>query len=161
MPREISTDFALLAPWMTVQLGRPVERGTLIGTLSDGVPTAVIWYETIFGSTVVAHMAVAAASRFLPREFLWYIFYYPFRQLHASRILAPISPSNPAAQRIVIHLGFTLEATLSPSQESPTIYFSMVEAQCRWLSLKEPQHGRRSKSSHGYNLRAGKSPESA
>lgn len=146
----ISTDAQAIAPWMAERLQRPVAEGQLIAAVSDGVVLSAAWFEVIFGSTVVAHLATGTA--FLPREFLWYIFHYPFRELQAERILAPVASSNHPAQRIVTHLGFVLEATLSP-QESPVWLYTMTEAQCRWLSLKEPQNGKCRKHSHRNALR--------
>ena len=135
----ISTDAAEISPWISRALGRPADCGQFIAYARPNREIlSAAWFETLFGDTVVAHLATARG--FLPREFLWYIFHYSFRELRAAQILAPVSRENHPAQRIVTHLGFVLEATLSP-QESPVLYYTMTEAQCRWLSLKEPQNG--------------------
>lgn len=151
----ISTSAAEISPFVSAALGRPADSGQFIAYHTASGISAAAWFEALFGETAVAHLV--AARSFLPREFLWYIFHYPFRELCATRILAPVSRENFPAQRIVTHLGFVLEATLSP-QESPVLYYTMTEAQCRWLSLKEPQNGQCRKRRHRSGLRDAKSP---
>lgn len=151
--RRISTEAELISPWVSAALGRSADCGTFIADISpSGEILSAAWFECLYGQVAVAHLALSPSCHFLSREFLWYIFHYPFRELQVERILAPVSRLNPPAQRIVTHLGFVLEATLSP-QESPVLYYTMTEAQCRWLSLKEPQHGQCRKQSHRSDLR--------
>ena len=126
--------------WVAGHLSREASSGQGIGLLHDSNLVAGAWFETIFGQTMVAHIAIPAPV-FLSREFLWYIFFYPFQECDCEQILAPVAQSNLAAQRLVLRLGFSPRETLEEGPDA-TILFLMERSSCRWLKLKESRNGK-------------------
>ena len=126
--------------WVAGHLHREATSGQGIGLAHDGRLVAGAWFETIFGRTMVAHIAIPAPV-FLSREFLWYIFFYPFQECDCEQILAPVAASNHAAQRLVLRLGFSPKETLEEGPDA-TILFLMERSSCRWLKLKESRNGK-------------------
>lgn len=138
MTQVVSGEFA--AQWAAKSLGRQFSSGQGIGLLDNGSLVAAIWYEAIYGQSIVAH-AVIPAPCFLSREFLWYIFFYPFQECGCEEILAPVSLDNVSAQRFVLRLGFSPKVTLEESPGQVTVVYSMSRETCRWLRLKEKPYG--------------------
>lgn len=129
-----------VAAWVAGHLSREASSGRGVGLLHDSNLVAGAWFETIFGQTMVAHIAIPAPV-FLSREFLWYIFFYPFQECDCEQILAPVAQSNLAAQRLVLRLGFSPKETLEEGPDA-TILFLMTRDACRWLKLKESRNGK-------------------
>lgn len=140
MSQVVSGEFA--AQWVAESIGRQFSGGQGIGQITNGKLVAGIWYETIFGQSMVAHAAISAPG-FLSREFLWYMFFYPFQECNCEEILAPVSLDNLSAQRFVLRLGFSPKVTLEESPGNVTIVYSISKHACRWLQLKEHLNGQR------------------
>lgn len=136
------TSGEFVAQWVAKALERQFTSGQGIGQLVDGSLAAGIWFETIFGKSIIAHAAIPEPG-FLSREFLWYIFFYPFQECGCEEILAPVSLDNLSAQRFVIRLGFSPKVTLEESPGKVTIVYSINQDACRWLQLKEHLNGQR------------------
>ena len=126
--------------WVAGHLHRETTSGQGIGLAHDGRLVAGVWFETIFGQTMVAHIAIPAPV-FLSREFLWYIFFYPFQECDCEQILAPVDRYNLQAQRLAFRLGFSPQVPID-EEANATILFLMNRKSCRWLALKEPCNGK-------------------
>ena len=138
MSQVISGEF--VAQWVAKTLGRQFTSGQGIGQIANGSLVAGIWFEVAYGQSMVAHAAIPEPG-FLSREFLWYIFFYPFQECGCEEILAPVSLDNLSAQRFVIRLGFSPKVTLEESPGKVTIVYSINQDACRWLRLKENPYG--------------------
>lgn len=129
----------IFGPWISEKLGikwHP-ESGVTIG-LWDSVkgPVAATLYTNYNGRAVCASIAIAEKT-LVNREFLWFIFYYPFEQVGVDKILSYVDSTNTKSVRIQKHLGFTLEATLKEAAPiGDLLIYSMTRDQCKWLSLK-------------------------
>jgi RimJ/RimL family protein N-acetyltransferase len=71
------------------------------------------------------------------REYLWFVFYFPFIQLGVTKIIAPVESGNLACRRFIEHIGFILEATLKDcAPKGDLLIYTMRKDQCKWLGLK-------------------------
>jgi len=55
------------------------------------------------------HIAAESKGKWLTKDFLWYMFVYPFNQLKVEAIIAPIKVGNNKALNFVKRLGFKVE----------------------------------------------------
>lgn len=119
--------------------------GATIGLMDKhaGIVAATM-YTDWNKANVVAHIAAAHPERnWMTREFLWYIFHYPFEQLKARRLTAPVYSDNVRCLRLVEAMGFKFEACLdNAAPNGDILLFRMLADECRWLKLKDKRHGK-------------------
>lgn len=99
----------------------------------DHILAAVI-YQDFNGHNIICHIAADPRKKWLNRDFLDYMFYYPFVELGANRGTATIASNNLTARKWVEHLGFEIEATLKgagPEGDDVLIYV-MWKDSCRY-----------------------------
>ena len=133
----------LFGPWMMEKLGRKwyPGQGQTIGLWEDDRPVAAVSYENSNKASIMLH-CVGLERKWLNREFLWFVFYYPFEQLGITKIICPVEGGNAASRTFIEHIGFTLEATLKDAApKGDLLIYTMVKDQCKWLSLKERYRG--------------------
>lgn len=130
----ICLDAEAVGPWVCERAGGAwvPGRGTAIGWVNKGKLVAGVIFEDFNGANILAHMA--GEGNFLKRQFLHFIFWYPFKQLQAKRVTLPIASTNEKAIRFVEHLGFEHEATLRDAHPSgDLVLYKMTSDQCRWI----------------------------
>jgi RimJ/RimL family protein N-acetyltransferase len=116
--------------------------GHALGYETNGELTAGVLYTDWNGRALQIHVAAKPGKHWLHPEFLFTVFWYPFEQLGAAKLLGPIAENNAACRRFVTHLGFVLEATLKDAHPGgDLLIYSMTRAQCRWL-LREKANGK-------------------
>lgn len=137
----------LFGPWLAARMPDGLDwkpgMGSTIGLLDEekGILASCL-YENGNGKSIIVHIAGEGKS-WLNREFLWFCFYYPFEQLKLHKIIAPICSSNKDCIRWTEHIGFLLEATLKDaSPKGDILLYTMVRANCRWLSLRKKLSGK-------------------
>lgn len=102
-----------------------------LGWEIDGIPTCGVIYENWNHASITAHIAVDGS---LNRRFIWAMFDYPFNQLGAGKIIAPIAEYNTEAQRLVERLGFFLECKIADGHPSgDLLLYTITKDQCKWL----------------------------
>jgi RimJ/RimL family protein N-acetyltransferase len=112
---------------------------TAIGLERDGEIVAGVVYENFSGRNVECHIA-AVGKHWMTREFLWFIFFYPFEQVNAGRITVVVDDSNEQSMRFVENLGFEVEAKLEDAGRSgDLLIYRMFKKNCRFLRMK--RHG--------------------
>lgn len=159
-------DAEVVGPWVMdrIQGTWITGLGTAIGLLEfdkEGKTCKLIAgvvYESFNGRNIVAHIAGIEGKRWLTRDFLWYIFYYPFEQLQVRRITAITGSTNYPAQKFLQHIGFTLEATLKEANPSgDSLVYRIFREDCKWLTLtskqtlRENEYGRQRREGRGFN----------
>lgn len=88
------------------------------------------------------HIATDGSKKWMNRNYLWYVFYYPFKQLGVNKIICPIESSNKVCISFVEHIGFVHEATLKDAApKGDLLIYSMAKDQCKWLKLREQYRG--------------------
>lgn len=111
-------------------------RGKTIGLVREGELVAGTIYEDFNGANVVMHCA-GKGKHWLNREFLWFAFYYPFKQLNCKRVTVIISSTNGNSLRFCQHLGFRTEAILQDAHpDGNLVIMGMRQEECRWLEKK-------------------------
>lgn len=102
-----------------------------IGLDKDGDLVAVVHYEKYMVGSVTCHIAISGR---INRQFLWFIFYYPFEQLKVKKILAPVQSTNERALKFDKHLGFELEHVIQDAGINCDLHLlSMTKEQCRFI----------------------------
>ncbi|MCK9988638.1 MAG: hypothetical protein AzoDbin1_05110 [Azoarcus sp.] len=130
----------IVGPWVCSRIdGTWVPgRGSTIGLLhlEHGLIAGAL-YEDCNGANVLMHGAAVPGGAWLCREFLWFMFHYPFEQLAVRRITAVVPEGNAQARRFDEHLGFRLETRLKDAHPSgDLLIYEMRREDCRWLALK-------------------------
>jgi RimJ/RimL family protein N-acetyltransferase len=95
---------------------------------------ACVWYEGYNGANMNMHVAAKPGARWMTREFLWYVFHYPFIECGVKRVTGLVPEMNYAARRFDEHIGFKLEATLKDAAPGGDLrIYTMFKDECRWL----------------------------
>jgi len=134
----ITTDASLVGPWVCARGGGNwfPGRGTAIGKLDKNANLiAGVLYEDWNGSNIVCH--IAGEGNWATKEFLNVIFDYPFNQVGAKRITAPVAESSIESIKLVTRMGFKLECNLK--QATPTgdlLLFVIFKDDCKYLKGK-------------------------
>lgn len=131
-------DADIVAPWVCERGGGQYYRGSAsaIGKVRNGKLVGGIFYENFNGANVVCHIA-GEGHYWLDRRFLWMIFDYPFKQLGAIRMTAPVASINQPCINFVERLGFEREAILHDAHPAGDIFIYVMRAgNCRWLERK-------------------------
>ena len=109
-----------------------------IGLEQDGKLIAGVVYYGLNGNCITA--SIHGIGNWPTREFLWYMFHYPFVEVGVKRITATVETCNEKSHNFVKHLGFTPEATLQLAGRHGDIHiYRMFPQDCKWL--KELSHG--------------------
>jgi RimJ/RimL family protein N-acetyltransferase len=136
----------IFGPWMMKRLDAGEwfkGRGHIIGLWDDDKgPVAGCLFEASNGASIMLHCATDGTKRWMNREYLWFVFYFPFAQLRVRKIIAPVESTNETSCRFVEHIGFVLEATLKDAApKGDLLIYTMTEDQCKWLHLRERYRG--------------------
>lgn len=134
----------LIGPWMEerTQGTHSRERGPFISLIDDqrGI-LAACQFTDCNGASIVLH-CVGDGKNWLNREYLWFVFFYPFEQLGVKKIICPVESSNLQSIRFIEHIGFTLEATLKDaSPKGDLLLYTLSRENCKWLSLRNLYRG--------------------
>lgn len=145
MKQVVTGHDGLFGPWLMGQLdGEWFDgRGSTIGLFDQqtGIVGAVL-FESSNGASCLLHCA-GVGKQWLNREFLWYVFHYPFEELGVRKILSPVESDNLASRRFIENIGFTLEATLKDAApKGDLLIYSMSREACKWLSLRGKYRGK-------------------
>jgi RimJ/RimL family protein N-acetyltransferase len=138
----------LFGPWMMKILTNSGKwfpgRGSIIGLFDDVKgPIAACLFEGHNDASIMLHIATDGSRRWMIREFLWFVFYFPFIQLAVTKIIAPVESGNLDCRRFIEHIGFTLEATLKDCAPSgDLLIYTMRKDQCKWLNLRNKYRGK-------------------
>lgn len=109
--------------------------GKCIGLEQDGKLIAGVLYDWYNGASVYAHIAIDGT---INREFLWFIFHYPFEQLNVNVIIGLVAESNKSAINLDTRLGFTITSRIPDGHpDGDLLIFTMTKHQCKWLRVHE------------------------
>lgn len=141
MRRVVTGHEDLFGPWMMQGLsggGWFKGRGSIIGLWDDKVgPIASCLFEGNNEASIMLHI-FAVGKTWMIRDYLWYVFYYPFVELELQKIIAPVEETNIVCRKFIEHIGFILEATLkNAAPNGDLLIYTMAKSQCRFLKLKD------------------------
>lgn len=127
----------IIGPWVCSQIGMVFEPAGMkaigLWDTKQQRPIAGLVYEKFNGSSVTMHQAISD-PRAANREFLWYVFYYPFVQLGCERLTGVVTSDNTPAIELNLKLGFTIEARLERAcPAGDLLIMRMFREDCRFL----------------------------
>ena len=133
--RIIDHDAARVGQWMAQQGSGHYRAGeTAIGLEREGLLVAGTSYDCCNGASVFCSIAITGP---ITREWLWYIFYYPFMQLGVKVLLGLVDHDNQKSHRLVRHLGFTEVEELHDAHPTGSLtLYRMNRENCRFLQRK-------------------------
>jgi len=106
-----------------------------VGLEKDGKLVAGVMYDYFNGSSIYAHIASLGQMN---REFLWFIFHYPFVQINAKVIIGLVADDNERSIRLCNKLGFTLNTRIIDGHPSGALrIYTMRREDCKWLRTNE------------------------
>lgn len=110
--------------------------GAYIGLEKDGVIIAATGYEDFTGTSVRTHIAVEGR---ITKEFLRYIFWYPFEHLQVKKLIGLVSSGNEKALKLDKHFGFVEEAVVKDVYNDGDLHIlTMTKEQCKFLTVGKP-----------------------
>jgi hypothetical protein len=106
----------MIGPWVAEKTKGPYDpiNSTSIGWLKGKILAGVTYYA--YTKTNV-FASIAVETNYLPKQFLWFVFYYPFVQCGCKRITVTISSVNHKSIKFCEKLGFKTEAVLKEADE--------------------------------------------
>lgn len=134
----LTTDLPLVAAWVSNRAeADPRGVAAAIGWLSEGKLVAGATYEDYTGGSITATIAIEQGV--IVKQFLRFIFEYPFRQLNVGKIFAMVAQTNSPSRRLVEKMGFEQETVLKDYYScEDLIVYSMTAEQCRFLGDDDP-----------------------
>jgi RimJ/RimL family protein N-acetyltransferase len=112
------------------------EGTTCIGLEKDGDLVAGVMYDYFNGASIYMHVA-AVGKNWLNRDFLWFVFYYPFIQLGAKVIIGLVESDNEQAKKFDEHIGFKLNQSIpGASPNGDLLIYTMNKEDCKWFSIR-------------------------
>lgn len=139
MAKIITDDQARIGKWLNEKIkGEFAEGiGTYIGLEKDGEIIAATGYESYTGKSVRTHIAIEGK---ITKEFLRFIFWYPFEQLKVKKLIGLVSSGNEKALKLDKNFGFVEEAIVKDVYEDGDLHvLTMTKEQCRFLISKNSQ----------------------
>lgn len=127
-----------LATWISKQQGNTRLSWSDFNTLyfMRGERPLVGWlYMAVSEHNVAVHCAAHKGALWCVPEVLKHVFSYPFLQLGAWRVTAPVSVNNHAACRTAESLGFKLEGRMREADRAgdDVAIYGMLRRECRWI----------------------------
>lgn len=128
----IDRDHHRVGDWMRAMGSACYRDGaTCIGLERKGRIVAATMYDYFNGASVFAHIAIQGP---ITRQWLWYIFYYPFVQMGANIIFGMVPEGNLKSAAFAKRLGFTLAHAVADADPSGMLlFFTMRRDECRFL----------------------------
>lgn len=139
MMRIVDNESERVGKWACSKAGGvfSLADSVAIGLERDGELTAAVVFNNWTGRSICMHV-YSEGKHWLNREFLWFVFYYPFEQLKVKKIVAQVSSANEAALKFDSHLGFIHEATVKDAaKDGDMLLLTMTREQCPWLELRK------------------------
>lgn len=107
-----------------------------IGLADKNGLVAVCGYDGFNEVTIKQHIAVDGQ---INREFLWFIFYYPFVQLGVNKIIGPVHSENEKCLRFAKKLGFSEEARIKDGLKGgDLVLLTLTKEKCKFLTIGRP-----------------------
>ena len=128
----IDTDHERVGDWMQRHGAGQYRAGsTCIGLEKEGCLIAGTMYDYFNGASIFANIAIKGP---ITRQWLHYIFAYPFVQLKANVIIGLIAGNNWKSAKLAEHFGFTKAVELPHAHTNGYLdIYTMHKDQCRFI----------------------------
>lgn len=126
----------IVGPWVCQRTGGawfPGGRVTIGNARDDGTLLAGAIYDNCYpGASCAVHLAAEPGG--ITREFLWYGFWYPFRELKVRKLIGMVSSANTKAVKLNLHFGYIIEGVITCAcPDGDLVLMTMTPEQCRFL----------------------------
>lgn len=113
-------------------MDRQIDNYSAIGLEFNNKIIAGVIYTNYNKANIVCGIAIDGK---INRDFLWFIFYYPFMQEKVNRITTYVESDNVTSQRFTTHLGFELESVMKRAGRNggDLLVFRMFKENCKFL----------------------------
>lgn len=135
MAHKIISDLHRVWSFVHERSGVPLSSAMKnLGLERDGELVCGVLYDGWNGVNMWMHVAIEPGSM-LTRQFVRYVFYYPFVEIGCKRLTGWVEASNAAAIRFDEHVGFKLETRLAgaASDGGDALIYAMRREECRYL----------------------------
>ena len=113
-------------------------QGWYIGNELNDRLVGVVGFDNYTGGSIAMHVA-GEGKRWLTRNFLWFVFYYPFEQLKVNKIIGLVDSKNETARDFDLKLGFVQEACIKGAgRDGDLLILTMDKEQCKFLTIGRP-----------------------
>lgn len=126
-----------IAAWVASRIGEGVRWGqySVLGFVKGNELAAGVVYSDWSAANVCMHIAIAEGLGWMPPEWLFAAFDYPFNQVKVRRITGLVPKKNAAARRFDEHIGFKLEGSMRNALPTDDLLvYGMLKRECRWIS---------------------------
>lgn len=145
MNYRIVTHSPLIGKWVQERANCPYnpEVDIACGVVNDSYPPTSpmfirggVVFTQFSGSAIWIHVA-GRNETWITRDFLWFTFDYPFRQLGCGHLYGIVEVANEHTLNFDLKLGFRVVATLEGLYPSGNgVVIAMRRDECRFLNLK-------------------------
>lgn len=113
-------------------------QGWYIGNEKNGRLVGVVGFDNYNGASVCMHCA-GEGKHWVTRDFLWFVFWYPFEQMKVNKIIGLVSSANLDAMKFDLNLGFVQEAVIKDAYRNGDMnILTMTREQCKFLAIRRP-----------------------
>ncbi len=126
--------YRFASDWLEAKL-KPAHDSRIITAVDhDGMPVGAAVYRHITLCNLEMMIALPFGARGVSREFVHWMFHYPFMQLRLPHISTVADEANEASVRLTLHVGFEIEGRMRRVFNGRDgIIFGMCRDECRWI----------------------------
>jgi hypothetical protein len=112
-------------------------RGRTIGVAKSGILRGGVIYDDFNGASIAMHVASDGSRRWMTRNFLWFLFAFPFLDLKCRVAVATLPASRIEAIFYARHLGFIQTAVIQDGHPTGDLLIhTMRREHCPWIHIK-------------------------
>jgi hypothetical protein len=113
------------------------EMTETIGLEKDGELVCVVGYNCFNGKSCQQHIYSDGIAKYAPRNFIWFIYYYPFIQLGLDLLIGIFPEDNANIIRLASHAGFEEKYRIDGGHpDGDLILCTMKKSDCKLLNIK-------------------------
>ncbi|MCK9622149.1 MAG: hypothetical protein M0R47_16635 [Methylobacter sp.] len=131
--RVIDRDLERCQDWLGDRTGTiGYDMVQAIGLERDGELVAVTGYNNFIDKSCHIHFAIQDGV-VVPRNYLWFIHYYPYMQAGIDVLIAFMPVANERIIRLAQHLGYSLRCWID---DAGLMLYTMNKSNCKWTRIK-------------------------
>jgi hypothetical protein len=133
----IDNDYDRLKDWWSDFMGYPVTMQAMIGLEKDGEIVCIFGYDNFNGKSCQQHI-VYKQGEYVPRNYVWFVYYYPFVQIGIDLLIGMTPANNEKALRLSKHAGFVEKYRIVGAHpEGDIILSTLLKQDCRFLNYSK------------------------
>lgn len=129
--RIIDRDNERCSEWLGDSTRGSYDMLATIGLERDGELVAVAGYNQFTPKSCAVHFSIDKGI-YPPRNFIWFVHYYPFVQAGVNVMLAMVRAENQRIIKLAEHLGYTLHCKID---EAGLLLYGLSKQNCKWIGI--------------------------